>query len=653
MHALGVKEIALIGGEVYLYEGWTEVVSEIRRSGMMSTLVTGGRGMNAERARLAKDAGVQSVGVSIDGLEETHDRLRAARGSFRAAREGIANLRAAGMQVAINTQVNRLSAGELEAVYEIVRESAAHGWQLQLTVPAGRAADEPEVLLQPYDLHELFPRLAKLKTRADADGIKMMCGNNVGYFGPYEHLLRSHCADRYAGSCPAGRAGLGIEANGDIKGCPSLGKEWIGGNIRENRLQEIWERADALRHNRDRTRAELWGYCAECYYGNECGAGCTWMTTSLFGRPGNNPYCHHRVLQMHGRGVRERVERIAPAPGHPFDHAAWRLIEEPADTGARAAATSHVVHLHLDSDPRARDAVTAAIERTGRSVVHVGAGDLGARLPEIEILFADAPPRTDWSRAQRLRFLQLMGSGVDALWPATGLPDDVVIANARGVHLPEMRDHALALMLALERELPRFAAQQAAREWKPVAAGTLAGKTVAILGLGEVGRSLAAACAALGMRVVGACRTPRAMPHVQAVFSPEDLRDMLATADHLVVTVPLTPRTRGLLDERAFAALKPGAFLIHISRGAVVDADALEAALRRGHLRGAALDVFADEPLSRESSLWTAPNLVITPHVAGLVHDYLERATQLFLENLARVERGEHPRTLVDRQQQY
>ncbi len=335
MHALGVKEIALIGGEVYLYEGWTEVVSEIRRTGMMSTMVTGGRGMNAERARLAREAGVQSVGVSIDGLEETHDRLRAARGSFRAACEGIANLRAAGMQVAINTQVNRLSVGELEAVYEIVRESAAHGWQLQLTVPAGRAADEPEVLLQPYDLHGLFPRLAELKTRADADGIKMMCGNNVGYFGPYEHLLRSHCVDRYAGSCPAGRAGLGIEANGDIKGCPSLGEEWIGGNIRDHRLQEIWERADALRHNRDRTRAELWGYCAECYYGNECGGGCTWMTTSLFGRPGNNPYCHHRVLQMHARGVRERVERIAPAPGQPFDRAEWRLLEEPADTGSQ------------------------------------------------------------------------------------------------------------------------------------------------------------------------------------------------------------------------------------------------------------------------------------------------------------------------------
>ncbi len=312
-----------------------------------------------------------------------------------------------------------------------------------------------------------------------------------------------------------------------------------------------------------------------------------------------------------------------------------------------------MIHLHLDSDVGARDAVTAAIEKTGRHVVDVGEGDLGARLPEIEILFAGNPLRIDWSQAKRLRFLQLMGSGVDALWPATGLREDVVIANARGIHLPEMRDHALALMLALERELPRFAAQQRDREWKPVATGTLAGKTVAIVGLGEVGRSLAAACAALGMRVVGACRTPRAMPHVQAVFSPEDMREMLASADHLVVTVPLTPRTRSLLDERAFAAMKPGAFLIHLSRGAVVDADALEAALRRGHLRGAAVDVFADEPLPRESSLWTTPNLVITPHVAGVVHDYLERATQLFLENLARIERGEPPRTLVDRQQQY
>jgi phosphoglycerate dehydrogenase-like enzyme len=293
------------------------------------------------------------------------------------------------------------------------------------------------------------------------------------------------------------------------------------------------------------------------------------------------------------------------------------------------------------------------LEGKGRRIVSVGPSDVDAALPEIEILLAGSPPKVDWSRARKLRFLQLMGSGTETLWPAQGLPSRVVIANARGIHLPEMRDHALALMLSLERELPRFGRQQAAREWSPFAAGSVAGKTVALLGLGEVGRSLAPACAALGMRVVGACRTPRPIPHVEEVHDPARLEPMFEAADHLVVTVPLTPRTRGLVDARAIARLRPSAFLVHLSRGPVVDAAALDDALRKGRLRGAALDVFDDEPLPRESSLWTAPNLVITPHVAGLVHDYVERAVHLFLENLDRMERGLLPRTAVDRDQQY
>lgn len=647
MHDLGVKEIALIGGEVYLYEGWTEVVREIRRRGMTSTLVTGGRGMTPERARMAKEAGVQSVAVSLDGDEETHDRLRGARGTFRAALAALSNLREAGVQVAVNTQVNRLSEGELEIVFDRVREAGCHGWQVQLTVPAGRAADEPEVLLQPYDLLALFPRLARLKERADAAGIKLLSGNNIGYFGPYEHLLRSHCVDRYAGSCPAGRAGLGIEANGDIKGCPSLGEEWIGGNVRVDRLKDIWERAAALRHNRDRTRAELWGHCADCYYGSECGAGCTWMTTSLFGRPGNNPYCHHRALELERRGLRERVERIAEAPGRPFDRASWRLVEE------ASAAERPPIHLFVDGDEQGEQVVARALADAGRRVVPVGRSSLAAQLSEIEILLASTPPKVDWSRAKRLRFLQLMGSGTDALWPAEGLGADVVIANARGVHLPEMRDHALALLFALERDLHHYVTRQADREWKPVVSGTLSGKTVAILGLGAVGRSLAEACAALGMRVVGAVREPRAIAHVEAVYGPGELRAMFEAADHLVVTAPLTGDTRGLVDARALSWLRPSATVVNVSRGAIVDATALEAALRQGRLRGAALDVFDDEPLSPESSLWSTPNLLVTPHVAGLVADYAARVVRLFLENLGQVEQGLPPRTEVRRDRRY
>ncbi len=326
---LGVREVALIGGEVYLYEGWTEVVAEIRRTGMQSTMVTGGRSMTPERARTAATAGVQSVAVSLDGTEATHDCLRGSEGSYAAAVRALRLCREAGMQIAVNTQVNRLSARDLHHVFDVVVREGARGWQLQLTVPVGRAADEPDVVLQPFDLLDVYPVLAGLKRRCDEAGIIALTGNNIGYFGPYEHVLRNYCRSGYRHSCRAGVTTLGIESNGDIKGCPSLPTEsWVGGNVREHRLRDIWERSAPLRHMRDRTTAELWGYCAECYYGDRCRAGCTWMATALFGRPGNNPYCHPRALEMDKKGQRERVVPVASAPGLPFDRAEWSLVVE-------------------------------------------------------------------------------------------------------------------------------------------------------------------------------------------------------------------------------------------------------------------------------------------------------------------------------------
>lgn len=331
MHGLGVKEVTLIGGEAYLHDGWLDVIAEIRNLGMTSTMVTGGRGLDANRAKAAARAGLESVAVSIDGDDPTHDRLRGSVGSYAAAVAALGHCRAAGIQIALNTQINRLSAPCLPHVFDLLVREGCHGWQAQLTVPVGRAADEPEVILQPYDLLTLFPVLADLKRRCDALGITMLAGNNVGYFGPYEHVLRSYCRGQYRRSCPAGLTALGIESNGDVKGCPSLPTDaWVGGNLREHSLREIWERSAPLRHMRDRTPAEAWGYCGECYYRDECRAGCTWMATALFGKPGNNPYCHHRAIEMERAGKRERVARVAEAPGLPFDHALWELVVESA-----------------------------------------------------------------------------------------------------------------------------------------------------------------------------------------------------------------------------------------------------------------------------------------------------------------------------------
>ena len=336
MAALGVKEVSLIGGEAYLRDDWTQILKRIRSHGMMALLTTGGRGLTPERCADAAAAGLQSTSVSIDGDRETHDRLRGVVGSYDAAMQAFDNLRAAGIKVSANTQINRLSMPLMPEILERIIEAGVHSWQIQLTVAMGRAADEPEVLLQPYDLLELFPMLGALKKRCDEARVRMWPGNNIGYFGPYESTLRGTMPRGHMASCGAGRATLGIEADGAIKGCPSLGgPENIGGNVREHSLREIWERSEQLAYIRERSEAELWGYCAECYYASVCRAGCTATAEPLLGRPGNNPFCIHRAEQLRAQGQRERIELVVKGSGEPFDHGLYRLVREPIDPHAR------------------------------------------------------------------------------------------------------------------------------------------------------------------------------------------------------------------------------------------------------------------------------------------------------------------------------
>jgi radical SAM protein with 4Fe4S-binding SPASM domain len=336
MAELSVREVTIIGGEAYLREDWLEIVRAIRAHGMMATMTSGGRGLSPERAQAAAQAGMQTVSISIDGDELTHDRLRGVNGSYRSALDAIKNLRAAGVHVGVNTQINRLSLPTLAHVLETIAPLGIHSWQVQLTVAMGRAADEPEVLLQPYDMLTVMPLLDQLKTRCDQLGVRLWPGNNIGYFGPYESRLRGTLPRGHLSSCGAGRATLGIEADGTIKGCPSLPSEaWTGGNIRDQSLLDIWERGTAMRYTRDRTVEDLWGYCRDCYYADTCRAGCTWTAFVLFGKAGNNPYCHHRALEHQRMGKRERVVRVESAPNKPFDHGRFALIVEASEEGGR------------------------------------------------------------------------------------------------------------------------------------------------------------------------------------------------------------------------------------------------------------------------------------------------------------------------------
>lgn len=279
--------------------------------------------------------------------------------------------------------------------------------------------------------------------------------------------------------------------------------------------------------------------------------------------------------------------------------------------------------------------------------------ELRAGIAEIEALLAFRPPRGVWAGATRLRLFQMMGAGVDALLPAPDLPASVRIANARGIHGPHMSEFALAMLLALAKRVPRALEQSRGRLWKQYGVDTIAGRTLAILGLGSIGAAVAETASRLGMRVIGTQREPKATPHVAEIVRPERTEQVLRAADFVVVLVPLTPETRGSLGARELAWLRPSAYLINLARGGIVDEDALAEALRAGRLAGAAVDVFAEEPLPASSPLWDAPNTILTPHVAGLGPGYMERLSEIFTENLGRIENGQPLRNEVDRARGY
>jgi len=317
------------------------------------------------------------------------------------------------------------------------------------------------------------------------------------------------------------------------------------------------------------------------------------------------------------------------------------------------ARRTAIIHVYVGHDEQLQVKLQTLFDAARRTIVFVDEQTLVQVLPDVEVLLCGVSPRIDWSPGKRLRLLHFMGAGIDHLWPATGLDDRVVIASARGIHALEMRDHTLAMLLAFERELPRSIEQQRQRQWKPFFGGSLSGKTLGLMGLGEVGLPIAHAAKALGMRVIGMRNRPLPAPDVDEIVPMDELSRALPVVDYLVITVPLTSRTRNMIGASELARLMPHAVIVVISRGGIVDEMALADALRQGRLRGAALDVFASEPLPESSDLWTVPNLLVTPHISGWFPGYIERATKLFLTNIERFENGDEVLTRVDREREY
>jgi len=257
------------------------------------------------------------------------------------------------------------------------------------------------------------------------------------------------------------------------------------------------------------------------------------------------------------------------------------------------------------------------------------------------------------SRAPTLKWLQLTSAGVDRLLDAPVVRSHVTVTTASGIHAVPISEYVIGAMLAFAKGFPRAIRAQAERAWRPYWPEELEAKTVGVLGMGAIGARVIELSRVLGMRVLALRRSARRRvtgdgSAAEELLGPNDLPYLLAQSDYVVVAVPLTAETRGMIGEPELKAMKPTAVIINIARGAVIDEQALVQALREGWIRGAALDVFHQEPLSSESELWALENVMLTPHISGGTPRYMERAVDLFCDNLRRYLAGEPLRNVVD-----
>lgn len=277
------------------------------------------------------------------------------------------------------------------------------------------------------------------------------------------------------------------------------------------------------------------------------------------------------------------------------------------------------------------------------------AGALADHRPEVVYTCRFSPaafPREALMGADSLRWISNAGSGVNHLAPWE--PARVTVTNSAGVAADAMAEFALAAMLHFATGRPQLARDQAARRWEARMTRPMAGATLLCVGLGQTGRRMAALGTALGMHVLGVRASAAPTENVDQVFAPDQAQDALAKADYIFVCLPLTAASQGLLGEAAFAAMKPDAVLVDLSRGGIVDHDQMIAALDDRRLAGAALDVFPAEPLPPDSPLWRRDDVLISPHCSGVYEGWEARSVEMFAENLVRWRAGEPLQNVVD-----
>ena len=271
----------------------------------------------------------------------------------------------------------------------------------------------------------------------------------------------------------------------------------------------------------------------------------------------------------------------------------------------------------------------------------------------------------EWLRAalaasRKVRWVHSRSAGLDNLWFPELVESDVVLTNGRGVFSASLGEFVLGAILYFAKDFRRMVRSQVSGVWDPFDLEEVAEQTVGIVGYGDIGRAVASRVRALGMRVLA---TKRHVPEagmrasqddlVEEFYRPEARREMLARSDYVVATTPLTEQTRHMISDAEFAAMKASAVVINVGRGPVIDEAALLRALRSGRIKGAALDVFEEEPLPKGHALYAMENVLLSPHCADHTADWLEQAMRFFLEQYGRFEKGEALKNVVNKRLGY
>ncbi len=291
-----------------------------------------------------------------------------------------------------------------------------------------------------------------------------------------------------------------------------------------------------------------------------------------------------------------------------------------------------------------------ALRNTGIDWFEVRSLDeLKARLAEVDVLLCSRFWRNEFiAQASRLAFIQSISAGTDQYSRDMLAAAGIRVASAQGANERAVAEHAIAMILAMARQIAGARDNQAAKKWRGIIGDIskreleLGGKTLLIVGMGRIGSRLATLAKAFDMRVIATKRDiSKGTGAAHKVVGQNDLLRVLPEADFVALTCPLTPQTENLIDAKALAAMKPSAYLINVARGKVVNEPALVEALQAKRIAGAALDCAWEEPLPPTSGLWSVPNLLITPHTAGETRCYEDNVLDLLMENLDRMWRGE------------